>query len=71
MKQFLKKLVGSYALTILVNGDLYGVRDPAGMKPLAIAKRGDDFIIASETVAFDVINAKFIRDVKTWRSYIF
>ena len=59
-----KKLVGSYALTILVNGDLYGVRDPAGMKPLAIAKRGDDFIIASETVAFDVINAKFIRDVK-------
>ncbi len=59
-----KKLVGSYALTILVNGDLYGVRDSAGMKPLAIAKRGDDFIIASETVAFDVINAKFIRDVK-------
>ena len=41
-----KKLVGSYALTILVNGDLYGVRDPAGMKPLAIAKRWDDFIIA-------------------------
>lgn len=41
------------ALTILVNGDLYGVRDSAGMKPLAIAKRGDDFIIASETVAFE------------------
>ena len=40
-----KKLVGSYALTILVNGDLYGVRDPAGMKPLAIAKRGDDFML--------------------------
>ena len=58
-----KKLVGSYALTILVNGDLYAVRDPMGIKPLAIAKRDDEFILASETVAFDVINAKFIRDI--------
>ena len=33
------KLVGSYALTILVNGDLYGVRDPMGIKPLAVAKK--------------------------------
>ena len=59
-----KKLVGSYALTILVNGKLYGVRDSMGIKPLAIARRGDDFILASETVAFDVINAEFIRDIK-------
>ena len=58
-----KKLVGSYALTILIDGDLYGVRDPMGIKPLAIAKRDDDFILASETVAFDVINAEYIRDV--------
>ena len=57
------KLVGSYALVILVNGDLYAVRDPMGIKPLAIAKRGDDYILASETVAFDVINAKYIRDI--------
>lgn len=59
-----EKLVGSYALTILVNGDLYGVRDPMGIKPLAIAKRDDEFILASETVAFDVINAEYIRDIK-------
>ena len=58
-----KKLVGSYALTILVNGDLYGVRDPMGIKPLAIAERDGDYILASETVAFDVINAKYIRDI--------
>ena len=58
-----QKLVGSYALTILIDGDLYGVRDPMGIKPLAIAKRGDDFILASETVAFDVVNAEYIRDV--------
>ena len=58
-----KKLVGSYALVILVNGDLYGVRGPMGIKPLAIAERGNDFVLASETVAFDVINAKYIRDI--------
>ena len=58
------KLVGSYALTILINGDLYGVRDPMGIKPLAVAKKQDDFILASETVAFDVINAKYVRDIK-------
>ena len=59
-----QKLVGSYALTILVNGELYGVRDPMGIKPLAVAKKGDDFILASETVAFDVINAEFVRDIR-------
>ena len=59
-----KRLVGSYALTILVDGKLYGVRDPMGIKPLAVAKRDDEFILASETVAFDVINAEFIRDIK-------
>ena len=59
-----QKLVGSYALTILVNGELYGVRDPMGIKPLALAKKNDDFLLASETVAFDVINAEFIRDIK-------
>jgi len=58
-----KRLVGSYALTILVDGELYGVRDPMGIKPLAVAKRGDEFILASETVAFDVINAQYIRDI--------
>ncbi len=58
-----KKLVGSYSLVILVNGDLYAVRDPMGIKPLAIAERNDDFILASETVAFDAINAKYIRDI--------
>ena len=58
-----KRLVGSYALVILVNGDLYGVRGPMGIKPLALAKKGDDFVLASETVAFDVINAKYVRDI--------
>lgn len=58
-----KKLVGSYGLTIIVNGELYAVRDPAGIKPLAVAEKNGSYIVASESVAFDVINANFIRDI--------
>lgn len=58
-----KKLVGSYALTILVNGELFAVRDPLGIKPLCIGKKDDLFIVASETVALDVVDAKFVCDV--------
>ncbi|WP_067260534.1 amidophosphoribosyltransferase [Methanobrevibacter cuticularis] len=59
-----KIIVGSYSLVILVDDDLYVVRDPAGMKPLAIAEMDDLYIVASETVAFDVIGANFIRDIE-------
>lgn len=59
-----KKIVGSYGLTILVNGDLYAVRDPMGIKPLAVAEKNGAYIVASETVAFDVINANYIRDIE-------
>ena len=59
-----KMIIGSYSLVILINDDLYVMRDPAGMKPLAIAQKDDFFIAASETVAFDVVGADFIRDLK-------
>lgn len=57
-------IIGSYSLVILINDELYVVRDPKAMKPLVIAKKGDMFIAASETVAFDVLSADFIRDLE-------
>ena len=57
-------IMGAYSFVILVNGDLYAIRDPAGMRPLTIAEKDDVYIVASETVAFDIIGAKFIRDVE-------
>ena len=59
-----RMIIGSYSLVILINNELYIVRDPKGMKPLVIAKKGDTFIAASETVAFDVLSADFIRDLE-------
>jgi amidophosphoribosyltransferase len=59
-----KMLNGSYSLVILFNEDLYVVRDPNGIKPLSMGELGDLTMVASETVAFDVLGAKHLRDVE-------
>jgi amidophosphoribosyltransferase len=59
-----KDLIGSYSLAILMNNDLIVVRDPGGIKPLSLGKKDDLIIVASESVAFDVIGAEKIRDVE-------
>ena len=59
-----EEIVGSYSLTLLINDTLYVVRDPRGIKPLVIGKKDDMYIAASETVALDVMNAEFIKDVE-------
>ena len=38
--------------------------DPNGMRPLSIGKMGDAYVVASETCAFDVVGAEFVRDVE-------
>lgn len=64
LEKISKMIIGSYSIVILINDELYAIRDPKAMKPLAIAKKDDMYIIASESVAFDVITADFIRDFK-------
>ena len=59
-----KMLIGSYSLVILVNNDLFVVRDPSGIKPLSMGKIEDLTLVASETVAFDVVGAKYVRDIE-------
>lgn len=60
----LEIIKGSYALIIMTNDRIIGARDPYGLKPLAIGKLNDDYVLASETCAFDTMGAKFIRDVE-------
>ncbi|MDI9624546.1 MAG: amidophosphoribosyltransferase [Methanothermobacter sp.] len=59
-----KQLIGSYSLVILFNHELYVVRDPLGIKPLALAEKDGTRMVASESVAFDVIGAEYQRDVR-------
>lgn len=64
IQEVAKRLIGSYALVILMNNDLIVVRDPVGIKPLSLGKKGNMTIVASETVAFDAINGEYIRAVE-------
>lgn len=59
----LQKVSGAFSLVILSDSQLIVARDPYGFRPLALGKLGDAFVVASETCAFDVIGAKYLRDV--------
>lgn len=63
IKSTISEISGSYSLILLINNRLFGIRDPLGIKPLAIGKRGDEYIIASESVVFDALDAEMLRDV--------
>jgi amidophosphoribosyltransferase len=49
---------------MMIDGILYAFRDPLGIKPFCIAKTEHGYMVASESVAGDALNAKFLRDVK-------
>lgn len=60
----LDRIVGSYGLIMMTNDRIIGARDPHGIKPLSLGKLGDDYILGSETCAFDTMGAEFIRDIE-------
>jgi amidophosphoribosyltransferase len=62
--QALQMIKGSYALVILTEDRLIGVRDPRGIRPLCIGQLEDAFVLSSESCALDTIGAKFLRDVR-------
>ena len=57
------QIKGGYALVIMTNKKLIGVRDPFGIRPLVIGKLKQSYILASETCALDIVGATFIREV--------
>ena len=58
------QIQGGYALVMLTQTSLVGVRDPYGIRPLVIGKLKDSYVLASETCALDIIGAKFVREVE-------
>jgi amidophosphoribosyltransferase len=59
----LKQVRGAYSLAMLSKDMLIAVRDPMGIRPLSLGKIKDGWVVASETCAFDLIEAEFIRDL--------
>ncbi|AIS51768.1 amidophosphoribosyltransferase PurF [Thermoanaerobacter kivui] len=64
LKETIKQIRGSYALVILTDNKLIGIRDVNGIRPLCIGKKDDTYFLSSESCALDVIGAELIRDVE-------
>jgi len=60
----LQQIEGAYSLVALSQDAVIGVRDPIGVRPLVLGKLGDAWILASETCAFDIIDAEYVRDIE-------
>ena len=64
MIEALGRVRGAYSLVALTKDSLIGVRDPYGVRPLVLGQLDGAMILASETVAFDIIGASYVRDIE-------
>jgi len=62
--EVLRATEGAFSMLFLTPSELIAIRDPRGFRPLALGRLGDAWVIASETCAFDLIDARYIRDVE-------
>jgi amidophosphoribosyltransferase len=60
----LNQVEGAYSLLVLTADELIAVRDPRGFRPLNLGKLGDAWLVASETCAFDLLNAQYVREIE-------
>ena len=72
IKDMLTKIEGAYCLAIQSRSKMFVIRDRFGIRPLSLGKLKDGgYIVASETCAFDLVGAEYIRDVKPGEMLIF
>ncbi len=64
IKAVAAQLKGAFSLVIMTENKLIGLKDPFGFHPLALGELGDSYLFASETCAFNLIGAEFIREVE-------
>jgi amidophosphoribosyltransferase len=57
------RVEGAYSTVVMTKDRVVAFRDPAGLRPLSLGRLGDRYCVASESCAFDIIGATFLRDV--------
>ena len=60
----LRRIEGSHSLIVLTNRELIAVRDPYGFRPLVLGRLKNSFVVSSETCAFDLIEADYVREIE-------
>ena len=71
LKDALSQVKGAYSIAILTKDELIAVKDPHGFRPLCVAKKDDAYIVASETCAFDIMDAEVLREVEPGEIVVF
>jgi len=71
VKDAIKKSEGAFSIIIMTQDKMFVVRDKYGFRPLSIAKLNEGFVVSSESCAFDLVNAEYIRDVKPGELLVF
>jgi len=64
MIQTMRQVKGAYSMVIMTEETLIAVRDPQGFRPLCLGRLNSGYVIASETCAFDLVEADYIREVE-------
>jgi len=64
LMEILPRIKGAYSLIVLTRDRLVAVRDPYGFRPLCLGRYADSYVVASESCAFDIIGATYLRDVE-------
>src|ERR1700726_3321632 len=60
----LNQVEGAYSLLLLTRDEIYAIRDPRGFRPLCLGRLEGAWVVASETCAFDLIDAEYVREVE-------
>ncbi|HQM66811.1 MAG TPA: amidophosphoribosyltransferase [Methanomassiliicoccales archaeon] len=64
IKTVMRTLEGAYSITMMLDGRVFGFRDPFGFRPLCLGRLPGGYALASESAVFDVLKGEFIRDVQ-------
>src|SRR4051794_9239977 len=64
LRDVMGRLEGAYSTVVMCKDRVVAFRDPLGLRPLSLGMIGDHYCVASETCAFDIIGARFLRDVQ-------
>lgn len=75
IKEALKSIRGAYCLIFVLRDKMIVARDPYGLRPLSLGKikseKGEGYIVASESCAFDLLGAEYVRDVNAGEMLVF
>ncbi|HDP99927.1 MAG TPA: amidophosphoribosyltransferase [bacterium] len=67
----LNQIKGAFSIAILTRDKLIALRDPRGFRPLCFGKKDDGYIVASESCAFDIVDAEYVREIEPGEVMVF